>query len=101
MPSLQINEVIPVEEALAKLTTGLVLKLDEKKHKEDVVESLLPVMKKHKGRTKVYASVVDASPKKVVLEFGTDYQIRPTREAVDALEQVLGSGGVRSEERRV
>src|SRR5436305_13236880 len=57
-PSLQINEVIPVTEALAKLTTSMVLKLNEKKHKDDVVEALLPVIKQHAGRTPLCASVV-------------------------------------------
>ncbi|HEV8605605.1 MAG TPA: DNA polymerase III subunit alpha [Tepidisphaeraceae bacterium] len=93
-PSLQINEVIPVEESLAKLTTSLVLKLDEKKHKEDVVEALLPVVKQHTGRTPLWASVAAEGGQSITLRMGSDYQIRPTKAAVEELERVLGSGGV-------
>ncbi len=93
-PSLQINEVIPVEEALAKLTTSLVLKLDEKKHKDDVVEQLGPLIKQHAGRTPLWASVAGEEGKTITLRMGSDYQIRPTKAAVEELERVLGSGGV-------
>ena len=93
-PSLQINEVMPVEEALAKLTTSLVLKLDEKKHKDDVVESLLPVITQHAGRTPLWASVAGEEGKTITLRMGSDFQIRPTKAAVEELERVLGSGGV-------
>ena len=55
-PSLQINDVIPVAEALAKLTTSMVLKLNEKKHKDDVVDALLPVIKESCA---IKAAVVD------------------------------------------
>src|SRR5258706_832121 len=66
-PSLQINEVIPVEEAIAKLTTSLVVKLDERKHKEDVVEQLGAVVKQHGGRTPLWASVAMEAGKTVTL----------------------------------
>jgi DNA polymerase III subunit alpha len=93
-PSLQINEVIPVADALAKLTTSLVLKLDEKKHKEDVVEALLPLVKQHAGRTPLWASVGSEEGRTITLRFGSDFQIRPTKAAVDDLERLLGNGGV-------
>jgi DNA polymerase-3 subunit alpha len=93
-PSLQVNEVIPVAEAMAKLTTSLVLKLDEKKHQEDVVEALGPVIKQHAGRTPLWAAVAGEEGKTITLRMGSDFQIRPTKAAVEELERVLGSGGV-------
>jgi DNA polymerase-3 subunit alpha len=93
-PSLQINEVIPVEESLAKLTTSLMIKLDEKRHGEDVVEQIRPVVKQHSGRTPLWASVAAEGGQTITLRMGSEYQIRPTKAAVEELERVLGGGAV-------
>jgi len=39
-PSILVNEVIPIADALPRLTTAVVLKLDRTRHSPDVVKQL-------------------------------------------------------------
>jgi len=55
---------------------------------------LAPVVKAHAGRTPLWASVGIEAGKSVTLRLGSDFQIRPSKAAVEELERVLGSGGV-------
>jgi hypothetical protein len=52
------------------------------------------VIKQHAGRTPLWASVAGEEGKTITLRMGSDFQIRPTKAAVEELERVLGTGGV-------
>ncbi len=91
-PSLQVSEVIPVEDAPARLSTGLVLKLDRTRHNREAVERIKPVLGAHGGRLPVFASVCLEPRKTVLLRLGGEHGVRPGRELVEELERILGSG---------
>ena len=93
-PSLVVNELIPVEMAAGRLTTGVVVKLDRTRHNERVAADLAPVIKTHAGRTPVFASVAVENAQELLLKFGGDYGVKPSKALVDDLELVLGSGNV-------
>jgi DNA polymerase-3 subunit alpha len=93
-PSLLVNEVIPIAESVARLTTAVALKLDPLRHARDVVSQLEPLLKRHKGNTEVFLQVATTPTQKVVMRLDRERSVRPTPALVDDLEMLLGSGAV-------
>ena len=93
-PSLLVNEVIPIGESVAKLTTAVALKLDPLRHAPQVVAQLDPLLKRHKGNTEVFLQVATSPTQKVVMRLDRERSVRPTPALVDDLELLLGSGAV-------
>jgi DNA polymerase-3 subunit alpha len=91
-PSLLINELIPVADAVAKLTTTVAVKLDAGRHTGDVAEQLEAVLRKHKGGTEVYLQVSTSPTQKVTMRLDRERFVKPTKDLVDDLEMLLGSG---------
>ena len=93
-PSLLVNEVIPLSEAISRLTTGLHLKLDVVRHAPDTVTQLKPVLWQHPGRLPIYVTVAMANAQKVMLKINGDLAIKPSTDLVGDLERILGNGAV-------
>jgi DNA polymerase-3 subunit alpha len=93
-PSIIVSEVIPIDEAVSKLTTSLVIKLDRTRHKPDVVGQIRQLLGKYTGRTPVFATVSVEPGRSVVMSLGSATSIKPGRQIVDDLELLLGNGGV-------
>ncbi len=94
-PSLVINDILPVAQAVTRLTTALVLKLDRTRHNPETIAQVKPILATHAGRLPIYASVsVNGNGQSLVLRIGAEHGVKPCQEVVDDLEQVLGSGAV-------
>ena len=93
-PSLLINEVVPIGESVARLTTAVALKLDPLRHAPDVVSQLDPLLKRHKGNTEVFLQVATTPIQKVTMRLDRERAVKPTPALVDDLELLLGSGSV-------
>jgi len=93
-PSLMINEIIPVAEAAARLTTAVAIKLDPIRHSTEVVSQLEEAMKRHKGGIEVFLQVQTGPESKVTMRLNKERFVKPTRELVDDLDTLLGSGSV-------
>ena len=93
-PSLQINEVLPVEESIAKFTTSVLLKLDRTRHNAEAVQRIKPALAAHRGRTPVFSAVALDASQSLILKLPDDCAVRPSQAMVDDLEQALGSGAV-------
>ena len=90
-PSLLINEVLPVADALGKLTTAVALTLDPAKHPAEVAGQLESVLARHKGNTEVYVRLATGD-KTVTLRLDRERFVKPTRALADDLDQLLGGG---------
>ena len=89
-PSIIVNEMIPIEAAMGRLTTAIGVKLDPSRHTPEVLPQLKPVLAKHHGGTEVFIQVSTAAAQKVVLRLNKDLFVRPDFELVKDLELVLG-----------
>ena len=92
-PSLLINEVIPVSDAVAKLTTAVCLRLDSARHDAAVLTDVPGVLARHKGTTPVYFQVTTAQGK-AMLSVDKQHGVRPSPALVDDIEHLLGHGSV-------
>ena len=93
-PSLLINDVIPIGDALPKLTTDVVLKLDGARHDVEKLRQLKPALAAHKGNLSLYLQTESLDGKKVTMKLPKDLSVRPTRALIDELDTVLGAGAV-------
>jgi DNA polymerase-3 subunit alpha len=93
-PSIIVTDVIPIGEAISRLTTGLALKLDEALHTTEVITQLKPILKDHSGNCRVFLQISTADAKRIVLQLERELWVRPERALVDQLELALGNGNV-------
>ena len=92
-PSLLVNEVIPVSDAVARLTTAIAIKLDGSKHTPAMIGDVLPMLGRHKGVLPVYFQV-NTPTGKVTLQIDRQHAVKPSPVLVGDLEQLLGPGSV-------
>jgi DNA polymerase-3 subunit alpha len=93
-PTIIVNDVIPISEAPARLTTAIALKLDRSQHEVSLIPQLKPLLQKHKGNIRVYLQIVTDDERRVTLSLGRELDVRPAKALVDDLEMILGAGGV-------
>jgi DNA polymerase-3 subunit alpha len=101
-PCIIVDDLIPAANAAARFTTEVGLKLDPARHAETAISQIGQTLKRHAGPIRVYAQInadvgVQSLPdaeKKITLQLGKEYAVRPTSELVDDLEKLLGPGSV-------
>jgi DNA polymerase-3 subunit alpha len=89
-PCLMVNDVIPIESAVEKLTTSIGVKVNDR---FDVAQ-FKGVLQKHQGKKELYVQVQAADGTKVSLKINGELGVRVTRDLVDDLEMLLGNGNV-------
>ena len=92
-PSLLINEVIPLADAVLRLTTAVCIKLDPARHNAAIIADLPPLLGKHKGTMPIYFQVSTATGK-AMLQVDRQHAIKPSPALVEDVEQLLGSDSV-------
>ncbi|HSU68627.1 MAG TPA: DNA polymerase III subunit alpha [Tepidisphaeraceae bacterium] len=92
-PSLLVNEVIPITDAVSRLTTAIAVKLDPAKHNATVIKEIPPVLGRHKGTLPVYFQV-NTPTGKATLMIDKQLSVKPSPALVGDLEQLLGNGSV-------
>jgi DNA polymerase-3 subunit alpha len=93
-PCLIVNDVIPIESSIERLTTSIGVKLDRARHSPDVVAGLRSTIQKHLGKKEIYVQVQTADGTKVSLKVNGELGVRLTKNLVDDLEMLLGNGSV-------
>ena len=89
-PSLMINEVLPIADAMPRLTTTVLLKLDGTRHNAEHLKQIKPRLASHKGNLPLFVQTESAEGQKVILKLPKDLSVRPTPALVDDLDQLLG-----------
>lgn len=96
-PSIMVNEILPIEAAIDKLTTGLVLKLDSARHTLEQIEAVQGILKANKGNLKVWAqnrTSVAGQEQTITLQLGNEFAVRASQMLVDDLRTRLGNEAV-------
>jgi DNA polymerase-3 subunit alpha len=89
-PSVVVNDVLPIEEAIPKLTTSLGLKLDPLRHAPAVTAELDPLLQRHKGNTEVYIQVTTGPNQRVVMKLDRGRFVKPSMDLKNELSHLLG-----------
>ncbi|HZK81352.1 MAG TPA: DNA polymerase III subunit alpha, partial [Humisphaera sp.] len=93
-PGILVNDVIPVADSIARLTTAIAIKLDPLRHDEEAIAQLELALARHKGNAEVYIQVTTKPGQKVTMRLDRERFIKPSQALVDDLEQLLGAGVV-------
>jgi DNA polymerase-3 subunit alpha len=93
IPGLIVNEVIPVTDAVARLTTAVCVKLDPARHDAAIIADVPAVLARHRGTVPVYFQVSTAAGK-AMLQIDKQHAIKPSPALVDDVEQLLGHDSV-------
>jgi DNA polymerase III subunit alpha len=93
-PGLIVTDLIPLDDALSRLTTAVKLDLPPTAD-VDLVHRLKPVLTKHKGATEVWLQLSAQDGRRVMMALSKQQiGVRPSAELVADLENVLGDGNV-------
>jgi DNA polymerase-3 subunit alpha len=93
-PNIIVTEAIPVEDAIARLTTSLGFKLDPTRHAPPITSELDPLLKRHKGNAEVYVQIARSPNQRIVLRLDRERFVKPSIELKQQLEQLLGADSV-------
>jgi DNA polymerase III alpha subunit len=93
-PSIMVNDVIPISDAIGKLTTSLGLTLDPTRHAPAITAELDPLLRRHKGNAEVYIQVATAPNRRVVMRLDRERFVKPTQLLKEDLERLLGGDAV-------
>ncbi len=93
-PSIVVNEMIPVEDAVSRLTSAIALKLDPARHTSGIVAEIEPLLARHKGNAEVYLQIAASPTQKVTMRLDRERFLKASPELVDELERLLGTGSV-------
>lgn len=94
IPGLLVDDVIPMSEATAKLSTAMVLKLDPARHTPETIKLLPSIILQNKGRLPLFMQVAHPENGNVTIRMSNDMAIKATDAAVSELDHILGSGSV-------
>jgi DNA polymerase-3 subunit alpha len=96
-PSIMVTDVLPIEHAIDKLSTGMVLKLDRQRHGEEHVEAAKSILRANKGTMKVWVqapATIEGGEHVVTLALPNDFAVRVSQTLVDDLRSKLGNEAV-------
>jgi DNA polymerase-3 subunit alpha len=93
VPSLLVNEIIPLGDAVSRLTTAVALKLDKDRHNAEVINQIPPVLARHKGNLPVYFQI-NTPTGKVTMQIDRQHAVKPSPTMVGDIELLLGPGSV-------
>jgi len=92
-PGLVVHDVIPLEEAAARLTTAVRINLPQRSDL-DVVNQIKPILSRHKGGIEVYVQTVASDGRSVMMKLERQWSVRPADELVKDVESLLGEGAI-------
>ncbi|HEY8750928.1 MAG TPA: DNA polymerase III subunit alpha [Tepidisphaeraceae bacterium] len=90
-PSIRVNDAIPIDDAIAKLTTSLGLTLDPGRHAPAITAELDPLLRRHKGNTEVYVQIATNPNQRVIMRLDRERFVKPSKDLKDELDQLIGA----------
>ncbi|KPJ58546.1 MAG: hypothetical protein AMS15_08145, partial [Planctomycetes bacterium DG_23] len=93
-PSIKVDEVIPIAEAVEKLSQSLTIKINLVQIEEEALLSLREILARHKGRKPVYLELTTHTGREVHLAAGSGYRVRPNEELLREVEGLVGEGSI-------
>jgi DNA polymerase-3 subunit alpha len=90
-PSIVVNDLVPIEDAIVRLTTSVGLKLDPARHPPTITQQLDPLIHQNKGNVEVYVQIPTNPTQRVVLRLDRDRWVKPSVNFKRDLDDLLGN----------
>ncbi len=91
-PNIITDEIIPIEDAEAKLTRSVVIKLDSPGMSPDTVSEIRDLLVAHKGEVPLFFRVRSHNFRDVSIRAGREFSVKPSRQFATDIEKLLGDG---------
>jgi len=90
-PSIIINNMIPIDQALEQLTDTLLLRLGGGSDPAPLVRKLQDILARHSGKVRVMVELMPAKRRDVLVRLRSDQQwsVHPSRELINQLLEIL------------
>jgi DNA polymerase-3 subunit alpha len=93
---LVVSKVIPIEQAAAELSRGVIVTIRKGAHEADILERLARVVRKRQGNLDLYIEIMGVGRvKRALFKAGATHRLRHDERLIDELEAALGRGCVR------
>jgi DNA polymerase-3 subunit alpha len=92
-PGLIVNDLIPIEDAMAKFTRGIKVEIDRIDGAIETLKELKSILTKHRGNCQTFLSVPAGESKKALIELDRQWWVRATPAAKQELEFALNGHG--------
>jgi DNA polymerase-3 subunit alpha len=92
-PGIVVNELIPIADAMQRLTRGIKLEIEHASRVSDLLPQIKPVLERHRGNCDTFVQVPFNGSKKVLIALDRSWSVRPTPEMKKDLETVLSGQG--------
>ena len=93
-PGIKVQELIPIAEAPARLTSAVKLSLQRTALNSQVVDDIKALCQRHRGDCAVLVEVVAPDQKRVLIKAGRDLAVRPTEAFIAEMGRLIGEGHV-------
>jgi DNA polymerase-3 subunit alpha len=92
-PGLIVNDLIPIDEAISRLTRGIKIEVDAAPDGNELMAQLKPIFTRHKGNCDTFLQLPVAGMKKVMIRLDRSWFVRPTPMLKEELETALNGHG--------
>jgi DNA polymerase-3 subunit alpha len=92
-PGLIVNDLIPIEDAMAKFTRGIKVEIDKIDGAIETLKELKSILTKHRGNCQTFLSVPAGESKKALIELDRQWWVRATPAVKEELEFALNGHG--------
>ena len=93
-PQLFADVVIPLEQAVEKLSRGVCLRVQKDRLDADRLASLTNLVRAHKGECPLYFDVATDNGLRAYLQAGRQFALKPSNTLTTELETIFGEGCV-------
>jgi DNA polymerase III alpha subunit len=93
-PGIKVQELIPIADAPARLTSAVKLSLQRTALNSQVVDDIKALCQRHHGDCSVLVEVVSPDQKRVLVKAGRDLAVRPTETFIAEMGRLIGEGHV-------
>lgn len=94
-PEITVDEVIPIEEAVERLSGGVRVELDCRGLESDYLNSLADLLRMHRGECPLYLSLLGHDGRRVDIRAGGGFAVEPSVILQRDVEGLLGEGHLR------
>jgi DNA polymerase III subunit alpha len=92
-PGIIVNEVIPIQDAMSRLTRGIKVEIDAPDAAPDVLSQLKGVLSKHKGNCETFVQLALSGLRRALIRLDKQWHVKPSASLKSDLESALNGHG--------
>ena len=91
-PEIKVQELIPIAEAPARLTSAVKLTVQRTALNSQVVDDIKALCQRHRGDCAVLVEIVAPDQKRVLIKAGRELAVQPTEAFIAEVGRLIGEG---------